>query len=75
MRPQLGSGLLERYGGRASNLVAAAGGSAVALVALLLDCFPGFRDCAVYECAPAPPPRPPPPPPPPGAEFWRTTIV
>ena len=44
-------GLLQQYGGRASNLIAAAGGSAAALVQLVTAAFPGFRDHAVYRSA------------------------
>ena len=47
---QVGSVLLERYGGEAAQLVAAAGGSAAQLVDLVVDAFPGFRDCAMYRC-------------------------
>ena len=47
---QVGSVLLERYGGNAAQLVAAAGGSAVQLVNLVVDAFHGFRDCAMYRC-------------------------
>lgn len=41
--------MLKRYNGEAAQLVAAAGGSAAQLVELVVDAFPGFRDCAVYK--------------------------
>ena len=47
---QVGSVLLARYGGEAAQLIAAAGGSAVQLVDLVVDAFSGFRDCAMYRC-------------------------
>lgn len=46
---EVGRGLLRDYGGRASALVAAAGGSACELVRLVTAAFPGFRDAAVYR--------------------------
>jgi hypothetical protein len=45
---ELGDGLAAGYGGSAAALVAAARGSAVALVRLLAATFPGFRDEAVH---------------------------
>jgi hypothetical protein len=41
--------LLGNYNGRASDLVSAAGGSAVKLVRLLAADFPSFRDQATYH--------------------------
>ena len=46
---QVGSALQAHYRGRASELVKAAGGSAAALVRLLLAACPGFRDTAIYH--------------------------
>lgn len=45
---QVGAGLLQHFKGQAAELIAAAGGSAVALVNLVTAHFPGFRDHAVY---------------------------
>ena len=47
---QVGEALLKGYGGSMERLVAAAGGSAVALVDLIVNTFPGFQDRAVYRC-------------------------
>lgn len=46
---ELGSVLDKEFGGLAANLVAAAKGSAVSLVRLILMYFPGFRDTVVHE--------------------------
>ncbi|KAL4425843.1 hypothetical protein ABPG75_009859 [Micractinium tetrahymenae] len=46
---EVGSALLELYGGLAANLVRAAGQSAVQLVRLVTAAFPGFRDHCVYR--------------------------
>ncbi|KAI8462903.1 MAG: hypothetical protein J3K34DRAFT_527409 [Monoraphidium minutum] len=46
---EVGAGLLRHFGGRAAALVAAARGSAAALVELLAAHFPGFRDHRVYR--------------------------
>ena len=48
----MGKGLLGSYDGSMERLVAAAGGSAVALVDLIAKTFPGFRDCAAYRWTP-----------------------
>ena len=50
-RPQVGTGLLEHYEGRALNLIRVARGSAVLLVELVTATFPGFRDHAIYRRA------------------------
>ena len=46
---QLGRVLVERYGGRAVDFVAAAGGSAVALARRVADELPSFDDVAAYD--------------------------
>ena len=46
---ELGRVLLEKYKGQASDLVAAAGGSAIKLVGMLAADFPSFRDQATYQ--------------------------
>lgn len=46
---ELGAVLQTRFGGRAANLVRAAGRSARTLVALVTESLPGFRDAAVYR--------------------------
>ncbi|KAK9863549.1 hypothetical protein WJX84_001183 [Apatococcus fuscideae] len=46
---EIGTVLRQKYGGHAANLVRQADGSASALVRLMLDSFPGFRDTAVYR--------------------------
>ena len=46
---ETGRVLLDKYSGRASELVAAAGGSAIRLVELLAKDFPSFRDHATYR--------------------------
>ena len=46
---QIGTVLRQQYAGQAANLVRQAGGSASALVRLVLDSFPGFRDTAMYR--------------------------
>lgn len=46
---EVGRGLLRHFGGQAAGLVAAAGGSAAALVTLVTSHFPGFRDEATYR--------------------------
>jgi hypothetical protein len=46
---ELGRVLLEKYNGRASELVAVAGGSAIKLVRMLAAGFPSFRDQATYQ--------------------------
>lgn len=45
---ETGRVLLDKYNGRASELVAAAGGSAIRLVELLAEDFSSFRDQATY---------------------------
>ncbi|MBW1721373.1 MAG: queuosine salvage family protein [Deltaproteobacteria bacterium] len=49
---ELGSVLIEFYGGEAHELVEAAGGSAQGLARLLADKLPSFRDVAEYEGEP-----------------------
>lgn len=49
---QLGQTLQERHGGQAANLVAQAGGSAVALVRRVVDELPLFDDVAEYDGRP-----------------------
>jgi putative queuosine salvage protein len=46
---EVGGTLLDRYGGQFVEMVAAAAGSAVALVRLLVRDFPSFDDEAVYQ--------------------------
>lgn len=46
---QVGAGLLKHFKGQAAELIAAAAGSAVALVNMVTAHFPGFRDHAVYR--------------------------
>jgi hypothetical protein len=46
---ELGRVLLEKYKGQASDLVAAAGGSALRLVRVLASGFSSFRDQATYQ--------------------------
>jgi hypothetical protein len=46
---ELGRVLLDKYNGRASDLVAAAGGSAIKLVRMLAHDFSSFRDVATHE--------------------------
>ncbi|KAK9821658.1 hypothetical protein WJX74_005457 [Apatococcus lobatus] len=46
---EIGTVLSHRYDGQAANLVRQAGGSASALVELVLDSFPGFRDIATFR--------------------------
>ena len=46
---ELGRVLLEKYKGQASELVAAAGGSALKLVRVLASDFSSFRDQATYQ--------------------------
>jgi Queuosine salvage protein len=46
---ELGRVLLDKYNGQASQLVAAAGGSAMTLVRILATDFPSFRDRATYH--------------------------
>ena len=46
---ELGEVLQERFQGLAANLVAEARGSAVALVDLVLQHLPGFRDATIYR--------------------------
>lgn len=47
---QVGTGLLDGYGGRTKTLISAAHGSAAQLVQLVTAAFPGFRDHAIYRC-------------------------
>ena len=44
---EVGRGLLQQFDGSAWQLIECANGSAVRLVQLLWDYFPGFRDCVV----------------------------
>ncbi|EFJ39686.1 hypothetical protein VOLCADRAFT_120119 [Volvox carteri f. nagariensis] len=46
---EVGSTLLQHFGGQAAKMVEAAGGSALGLVQLVAQLFPGFRDHAVYR--------------------------
>jgi Potential Queuosine, Q, salvage protein family len=46
---ELGAALQTHFQGLAANLVAAANGSAVSLVSLVLQYLPGFRDTSVYR--------------------------
>jgi len=46
---ELGMALQRNFQGLAANMVAAAQGSAVALVSLVLQYIPGFRDTSVYR--------------------------
>ncbi|GLJ12920.1 hypothetical protein SUGI_0200560 [Cryptomeria japonica] len=46
---EVGTELEKSFGGKAANLVTAAGNSAVALVELVTRHFPGFRDHSVYK--------------------------
>jgi hypothetical protein len=46
---EVGKVLLERFEGQFANAVMQAQGSAVQLVALLVDAFPSFRDIATYR--------------------------
>ena len=46
---ELGRVLLDKYNGQASELVTAAGGSAIKLVRMLAADFPSFRDKATYH--------------------------
>ncbi len=46
---ELGKVLLDKYNGRASALVAGAGGSAIKLVRMLVADFSSFRDQATYQ--------------------------
>lgn len=46
---EVGSELNRSFGGKASNLVTAADGSAITLVNLIASHFPGFRDHCVYK--------------------------
>ncbi|CAK9867015.1 unnamed protein product [Sphagnum jensenii] len=46
---EVGTGLEQWFNGQAVNLIAAAKGSAVTLVELLTQHFPGFRDHCVYK--------------------------
>ncbi len=49
---EVGTALIERWGGAFANMVAAAGGSAVRLVQAIVDVFPSFNDVAVYRGQP-----------------------
>jgi len=46
---EVGLQLLRKWDGQCLNLIRAAKGSAVVLVDLVLESFPGFRDYAVYQ--------------------------
>ncbi|GIL83017.1 hypothetical protein Vretimale_8527 [Volvox reticuliferus] len=46
---EVGSALLQNFGGHASKMVEAAGGSALTLMQLVAQLFSGFRDHAVYK--------------------------
>jgi hypothetical protein len=46
---QLGQQLLTCFNGQPEKLIARAEGSAVRLVDLIVEHFPGFRDCTVYR--------------------------
>lgn len=46
---QVGQVLLSKFHGNVSDLIRRANGSAVQLVSLMVESFPGFRDHAVYK--------------------------
>ncbi|KXZ54661.1 hypothetical protein GPECTOR_4g727 [Gonium pectorale] len=46
---EVGGALMQHFDGQAANMVRQAGGSALALVQLLAQVCPGFRDHAVYQ--------------------------
>jgi len=46
---EVGAGIAVHYGGKVTNLIHAAGGSAVKLCSLVTAVFPGFRDAAIYR--------------------------
>ncbi|GLC34374.1 hypothetical protein PLESTB_000736000 [Pleodorina starrii] len=46
---EVGSALLQHFNGQAAKMVEAAGGSALTLVQMVAQLFPGFRDHAVYK--------------------------
>ena len=46
---ELGRGLLDKYDGSALSMICKANGSADALVGIILDTFPGFRDYAIVD--------------------------
>ncbi|BDA49250.1 Queuosine salvage protein [Coccomyxa sp. Obi] len=46
---EVGQQLLSKFDGRPENLIAQAEGSAVSLVDLIANCFPGFQDCTMYR--------------------------
>jgi len=50
---ELGGGLLDRHDGSALRMISKANGSADALVGIILDTFPGFRDCCVVGAPPS----------------------
>jgi hypothetical protein len=56
---ELGDGLLDRHDGSALRMLSKANGSADALVGIILDTFPGFRDYVDLDAPPgvAPSPR------------------
>ena len=46
---EVGAELQRRFGGEVMQLIKECGRSAKRLVALMAECFPGFRDQAIYE--------------------------
>lgn len=46
---QVGQQLLSQFDGRPEDLIAKAKGSAVRLVDLTANCFPGFQDRTLYR--------------------------
>ncbi|PNW81142.1 hypothetical protein CHLRE_07g344150v5 [Chlamydomonas reinhardtii] len=46
---EVGAGLMSHFGGSAAAMVEAAGGSALTLMQLVAQLFPGFRDHAIYK--------------------------
>eukprot|EP00285_Hemiselmis_virescens_P008164 CAMPEP_0173399980 /NCGR_PEP_ID=MMETSP1356-20130122/46544_1 /TAXON_ID=77927 ORGANISM="Hemiselmis virescens, Strain PCC157" /NCGR_SAMPLE_ID=MMETSP1356 /ASSEMBLY_ACC=CAM_ASM_000847 /LENGTH=329 /DNA_ID=CAMNT_0014359811 /DNA_START=147 /DNA_END=1136 /DNA_ORIENTATION=+ len=46
---EVGDVLLDKYDGKAAELVRSAGGSAVKLVGLVCEALPGFRDHSIYR--------------------------
>lgn len=46
---QVGQVLLSNFSGKVSNLIRSANRSAVQLVSLMAESFPGFRDHAIYN--------------------------
>jgi hypothetical protein len=55
---ELGDGLLDRHDGSALRMISKANGSADALVGIILDTFPGFRDYVDLDAPPGVAPFP-----------------